>query len=1405
MEEDFNTLKIAITGMACKFPGANNINEYWDNLINARESITTLTREELLKVNVDVDLIDNPNYVKAGAFIQDLKCFDYKFFNYSVNEASVIDPQQRLFLECVWHALEDACVKPGDKNNRIGVFAGCHSNSYLLHILTNPEVSKRVGELNVETGNEKDYLATRVSYKLDLRGPSMSVQSACSSSLVSVHLAVQSLLNGECDIAVAGGVSVSEFEQQGYQYQPGGIKSPDGHCRTFDQDSAGTVFGNGLGVVVLKRYEDAVSNGDNIYASIIGTAINNDGADKVGLTAPSLSGQRDAIEEAILVAGIEPYDLSYIECHGTATSLGDSIEISALKDVFSGYQQNGNRCGIGSVKTNIGHLNKASGIAGLIKAALIMKHKQIPPTLHFHKANPLLGLEDSPFYVVDQVVDLSEEKRVLRAGVSSFGVGGTNAHVVVEEANVLPSKKKEQKFYVLPYSAKTTDAVNRIEEQIHELLCKKEGPTLDELEYSLMGGRIAFPIRRFMIFDAQKQLVSSSKQFKKQIIPMNEERTSIATKGILFEGEIPNAYCNLKELLKEDPYCETILKPLLEEFDTLFGMDCLEAMDRLDFQKVKNQVCSYLLQTFVAKMLDEFAIKPEFIIGAWQGELAAAACAGIMSWKDGLLLLFVRNGVIEAASAKSVALSEAKCKLYLQQDMNENEGMDHTRIEYWLQQFDVESSVEDYVNRCIPVQHDDLLLLRVGAGEELFRDIQGRDIKVVNVYESENSQFLYQNFIGILWDSGIINDFDAYSKCHKSGFVPCTKYPFEKTECFIDMKYDFMNHHAKEIGIGSYLYVPTWQQARIKKLQTVQSDKCYLFLNEEDEWSQNLMETVKNNGAKTFSFQMIDSEEEIMNSNIPQKIETTQKMKEFFEEMKLKNCHPDYIVFSLIADTQNKQTNLMQHKKDILYSVLKMVVAYTKVFLKDTKLLLLTNNVESLVGESQENYYNSLLQGASIVIPQEFAKVNCFTVDIDENESPCDQIFSTRILDLLGGNYQDKHYIYRKQHLWKKAYEKVEDYEEVRNQTFSLNEGVYVITGGTGGIGTSLIKYLLNNYKLKIAVISRNPSKAEKILSQEMSSDQIQYFQADVTKEDEVIHVFQEIKQSMGEIKGIFHLAGVPGSGLIANKDQESLNKVLSPKVDGTLAIASALEDCQPDFILLFSSTIALKGGIGQVDYCAANLFMDHFASYQTQKGVRTISVNWDAWQDTGMTSGLEVEDGLTDEEAFHCLEYVLQSIDSPQIIVSKHELEEVLKEVRQDDEKKEVETKSILPENLTYEFVFHKLEEMICDILGEEEVDPELALEDVGIDSVLILQLNDEIETVFPSVFSVSKFYIYPSLNEIAEYIYDELTKDKVQPIEQELQEENDLDTYMKKIKENTMTIEEALQYLSKGGDVND
>jgi acyl transferase domain-containing protein len=642
---------IAIVGMAARFPKARNVREYWENLLGGVECVQRFSDDELLEAGVDPDLLSSPDYVKAGTVLEDADKFDARFFGYSQRDAEIMDPQHRLFLECAWHALEDAGYGAISPARRVGVFATVEMNTYLNSaILANPAAVAAAGEYGIMLGNDKDYVAVRAAYKLDLRGPAMCIQTACSSSLVVLHTACRALLAGDCDMALAGGVSVVFPQGEGYMHVPGMIFSPDGHCRVFDADAHGTVLGRGVAALALKPLARALADRDSIYAVIRGTALNNDGASKVGFTAPSVDGQVEVISRAWETAGFEAGSIGMIEAHGTGTELGDPIEVAALTEVFRRQTAAKGVCALGSVKANMGHVSNGAGVAGVIKCALALRAGTIPPAVNFARPNPLLDLENSPFFINTSAVQWPVGG-VRRACVSSFGIGGTNGHACLEEPPEQRPEPSSHPFQLLTLSAKTPDALERAGHELAQHLRSTE-IDLADAAYTLQVGREPFPYRRTVVAaDAPSAAAALEKSAEAKRL---EGRAPEVV--FLFPGQGEQYPGMAKALYEADPAfrstidrgAEILAGPLGWDIRTVLLSEAEEHREILN-QTAVTQPALFLVEYALAERWMALGVQPSAVIGHSIGELAAAAIAGVFSFEQGLAMAAARGKAMQAA------------------------------------------------------------------------------------------------------------------------------------------------------------------------------------------------------------------------------------------------------------------------------------------------------------------------------------------------------------------------------------------------------------------------------------------------------------------------------------------------------------------------------------------------------------------------------------------------------------------------------------------------------------------------------------------------------------------------------------------------------------------------------------
>jgi acyl transferase domain-containing protein/thioesterase domain-containing protein len=675
---------IAIIGMSARFPGAPSINHFWRNLCDGVESVTTFTDAQLLSAGEDPALLSSPGYVKAGILLEGVDLFDADFFGFTPREAEATDPEHRVFLECAWEALENAGYDPDQYAGRIGVFAGAGMHCYYQHILaSNPDSIRLLGDLQRFIGLEKDFLTTRVSYKLNLKGPSISVQTACSTSLVAVHLGCQSLLNGESDMVLAGGVTIRIPQIKGYLYQEGSIHSPDGHCRAFDAMAQGTTFGSGAGIVVLKRLADAQSDGDCIRAVIIGSCVNNDGAAKIGYTAPSVDGQASVIAEAQALADVTADEVTYVETHGTGTSLGDPIEIAALTKAFRKTTQNKGFCTIGSVKTNVGHLDAAAGVAGLIKVVLALENRTLPPSLNFKQPNPAIDFPNSPFYVQQSLSEWQPSNGRRIAGVSSFGIGGTNAHVIVEEAPPAVASDASRSWQLLPISGRTPAALEKGTDRLAEFLASHRELNLADVAFTLQEGRKAFVHRRIL----------AAKDMEDAINFLQTRDPKRVRSGRAFEGDAMVAFMfpaqgaqhvNMgRDLYDTERVFREHIDRCVEHLQPQLGLDLrkilypedkdAEAASEQLRQTRFTQPAVFTVDYALAQLWMSWGVTPAAMVGHSLGEYVAATLSGVFELEDALALVAERARLMQElppGSMLAVHLSENELRPYLRGDVS---------------------------------------------------------------------------------------------------------------------------------------------------------------------------------------------------------------------------------------------------------------------------------------------------------------------------------------------------------------------------------------------------------------------------------------------------------------------------------------------------------------------------------------------------------------------------------------------------------------------------------------------------------------------------------------------------------------------------------------------------------------
>ena len=1339
---------IAIVGMAGRFPGARNLDEFWRNLRDGVEAISFFTDEELRAAGIDSALLRDPGYVKANGILQDAELFDASFFGINHREAEIMDPQHRIFLECAWEALENAGYNSDSYQGRIGVYAGHGLTSYLLsNLYSNRQSLWALSGGQTFLGNEKDYLSTRVSYKLNLNGPSLSVQTACSTSLVAVHLACQSLLNGECSLALAGGITISIPQKVGYKYDAGGIMSPDGHCRAFDAGAKGTAPGSGVGIVILKRLEDALAEGDTIHAVIKGSAINNDGSQKAGYTAPSVEGQAAVISEALHMAGVEASTIGYVEAHGTGTVLGDPIEVAALTQAFRAGTQAKEFCAIGSVKTGIGHADTAAGVAGLIKTVLALKNRQLPPSLHFQQPNPAIDFETSPFYVNSKLTDWTTNGVPRRAGISSFGIGGTNAHVIVEEAPHVVLDGSVRPLHLVVLSAKTGSALKTTARNLAEHLKQHPELNIADVAHTLQRGRKSFDHRLALVcrdLDEVSAALESPEELTTSIQETNDHPVIFMFPGQGAQHpEMGSELYEVEQTFREQiDLCSDLLQPHLGcDLRSLLyppPQKMEEAAERLK-QTVFTQPALFVVEYALAKLWMSWGLHPRAMIGHSIGEYVAACLAGVLTLEDALTLVAARGRLMQSApegAMTSVTLPESELAPLLDKRLalaavngpsfcvvsGETEAIEqleellvkrghlcrrlHTSHAFHSEMMDsiIEPFVElvktvklnppqlSYISNLTgtwttateatdphywsshlrhTVRFDagvkelfkipNSILLEVGPGQTLTTLTQNHLQKPVEqrvlsslprAQERGSDLSSMLNATGTLWLEGRQIDWAGFSSGRRQRRIPLPTYPFERKRYWIEPRTGDVEQHSLELNkrtdISDWFYAPLWKQTPFASGNGSSQTSRWLVFIDETGLGAQIVKRLEQAHHELFTVEVGKQFERLSETAFtinPQRPEDYQLL---LKELAGAKKSPERIIHLWSVTPEGEFRAAFETDERSLelgfYSLLFLAQALgAQISTQQVHIDVLSSNMQSIAGEKELCPEKATVLGPCKVIPQEYPNITCRSIDVvlPEAGSACATKLVTQLIAELGEPLPDMVVAYRNDARWVQFLEPLHLREQA---TTKLRDGgVYLITGGLGGIALELAVYLARTVKAKLILLGRSemPPREQweewlathdtgdpisrritRLQAVEERGGEVVILRGDVTDRKRMQEVVAEILKRFGVIDGVVHAAGVEGGGLIQFGTSQRAAAVLAPKVHGLRALNFALKDVDLDFFLLCSSLSSVLGSIGQVDYCAANFFMDSFAHYDSLKtGRSTVSVNWSVWQEIGLAT----------------------------------------------------------------------------------------------------------------------------------------------------------------------------------------
>lgn len=1368
-----NGLEIAVIGMAGRFPGADNLDQYWRNIESGTESVRPLTPEELAAAGVDPALLAQPDYVNAGAFLNDIEQFDANLFGYAARKAQLMDPQHRLFLETAWQALEHAGCAPEQFDGQIGVFAGASASSYLVETLVNnPAALGQVSLQDLMYENHHDLLASRVSYKLNLTGPAVVVGTACSTSLVLMHYACQSLLAGDCDVALAGGARVSVPHKSIYAYAEGGILSRDGRCRSFDAQASGTISSNGVGVVVLKRLSDALRDGDTVHAIIKGTAVNNDGAQKVGFTAPSVEGQAEVVKKALVAAEVAADSIGYLEAHGTATHLGDPVEVAALSKAYRHFTGRRGFCALGSVKANIGHADTAAGVAGVIKVVHMLRHAVLPPSANFESPNPEIDLANSPFYVSTTRQPWPDAVR--RAGVSAFGIGGTNAHAILESAPASTPGGPSRPWQLLCFSGKTRAALQANIAQFRTWLAEAPvgAPVLADAAYTLQRGRTALEYRAAVLCRDRDDALAKLGQ---ELVP-NHSRLAERPVVFMFSGQGTQYPGMMRGLYETEPAFRRSVDASAAILQPLLGRDIRELMfappgdpTQDELQRTRyTQPALFVAEYALAQLLISWGVRPKACIGHSIGEYVAACVAGVFTPEQALALVTARASAMDAmapGAMLSVALSEAEVAPYLVPGATlaavnapqmvvvtgpepvvaaveaalvaaevevkrlrtahafhsalmdpcldvyarAFDGMtlqaptipfisnvsgtwitDQQAMEpaYWLQQLRAPVRFADGV-ACV-LADPASVLLEVGpgntlaglAGQQLKPEQRGQALSCVRGFQRQaaDDAVLY-GALGQLWSLGVKVDWRGFYSAERRRKVPLPTYAFQRQRYWLEQAPAAKSGPAAAVAgarlpLAQWFYQDVWRQAALPLPAGAPQPCNWLLFEDARGLAVALARALRATGQQVWLVRAGRSFRVLGPQRLQLRAGNGKDIEQLFSWLSTQGAWPDKIVNCWGL------TPLARHGATVDYAQFETLLHTGRAFSQlggsaSATLYVLTSHLHD-VGGSAIDPAQSLLAGVCRVMPKEFEQLRCKSIDLalppkKKLLGVAPRLDLAPLLAELHSDASGDSVALRGRCRFVQAVEQVPLADADHAPAFR-QQGVYLITGGFGGIGATLARHLASHYRARLILTSRagvppehewaawlashdrsNDKSQRILLLQELNAAgaQVHVIGADIADAGAMKAGLAKAERQLGSINGVIHSAGIADGALIARRGADDSAAVFASKVAGTQVLGRLLRRHQLDCFVLCSSLASHIAPVGQVAYCAANAFEDAFAQAGAARGgpTRYLSIGWDSWQEVGMAVNSlgaaqlgYISHGITPAEGVAALERALAS-----------------------------------------------------------------------------------------------------------------------------------------------------------------
>lgn len=1513
--------KIAIVGMSCRLPGANTPEQFWHNLREGVESREELTAQDLSGAGVDRKFLSHPNHVPVAFTLDDVAGFDASFFYLNAREAEKMDPQLRIFLETAWHALEHAGYNSENYDGDIGVFASGLSSTYLLsNLLTSREhfagdVSALLGDMVARMGNDANYLATRTSYHLNLTGPSISVQTACSSSLVAVHQAVESLLAGECDVALAGGVSVRFPSKAGYIHQPDGILSRDGHCRPFDADASGTVFGDGCGTVVLKRLDDALAQGDTIHAVILASAVGNDGSDKVGYAAPGVSGQVKVVQQALELAGIDMASVGYIEAHGTGTPMGDPIEVQALKMVFAGVPA-GQRVALGSVKGNIGHLSIAAGVAGLIKTVLMLKNRELVATANFRAPNPQCGMDSGPFWVPQATAPWGESASVLRAGISSFGMGGTNCHMVLEQApRPAAASGGSRPLALIPLSAKSPEALQRALDNAVAYL-GGEPAVLADVAYTYAVGRRTFNHRQVAVAASAEEAVEvlSGQQPGMLMTGTGQPQPQPQPVTFMFPGQGSQYAAMLQACHEHEEVFRSEFDRCAQALLPLIGADLREIVFPQRFPSAGSparlnetqftQPALFAVEYALARQWMHWGIRPTALIGHSVGEIVAACLAGVFKLEDALALIAARGRLVQALPSGAMlavpmapaALQErlpeglaiaavnepAACTVsgptglidtFAQQLAKERiaarrlstshafhsammaPAQDELRRivgtlqlsspaipivsnltgtwltaeqacspEYWADHLRQTVQFAEGVETLLRGQAQQILL-EVGPGQALASFVRRHPEKEVShqvltsVGRIKQPADEYRSMVatlGKLWALGTEIDWRGFFGAQRRHRVALPVYPFEHERFYAEPSQDYRLGVAGQEDDGkqpleNWAYAPVWTQsidtftgaAAGAGAGTV-AGPVLVFADGQgvaDALAQRLAPLAED------VITVKEGPQARLEGRGPYAVRAHHR-DDFVALLKLLQGQgrlPATVLhlWSLDAAAAGLDRDRFEQAQQLgVYSLTYLIQALSTLNITHPmRWRIVTRNAYAVSGAERLAPEQSTANVFAKVISQEYAQIDCRLVDIDEAQGAL--AAESVLQEVVQETPREYGVAYRHQQRWALQMQRVRQPAQwnYKAATKLARNGVYLITGGLGEIGTTLATMLAQDYQARLALLVREPMPArpqwdahlaagdgsdlvsrriKTVRQLEACGAEVLVVEADVADRKAMEQAVAAVVATFGSLDGVFHAAGLPGEKwdrTIESAEVEQIQWHFQAKAYGTQVLAQVLRGCQPRFCVLISSIASMLGGLRLGPYGCANHYMDNLAALlnREQAATQWVAIDWDVWQhhqdekrESSALGKMMDERTVLPQQGLEVIERVLAMRGVHQISVSTWDMEVRARRWVKRASAAGADTPSAggtQAADASHDSIEQDVLALLNRTLGAEVLGLEDDFFEAGGDSLISLQLLTTVRERYGVNVSLARFLNRPTALSLAT-----LVKEQMKPAEDEL-----------------------------------